>query len=156
MTYSSGMFKKDSDDLNFYQIISLAALYYFNKLNLNLWVLEIGMGGRLDPMNSLEPDISVITKVALDHQEFLGDTIEDIAAENNILTKTEPVFTSSEEKIEENDSMDNISEDDNLNIVEKGEFSAEESETSEIDDEFNQETEEELLDIPTFLRRQAN
>ena len=79
-----------------------------------------------------------------------------MTVEKDILTKTEPVFTSSEEKIEENDSMDNSSEDDNLNIVEKGEFSAEESETSEIDDEFNQETEEELLDIPTFLRRQAN
>ena len=51
---------------------------------------------------------------------------------------------------------DNNSEDNNLSIVEKEEFSAEESESSEIDDEFNQETEEELLDIPTFLRRQAN
>ena len=50
----------------------------------------------------------------------------------------------------------NKSKDDNLSIVEQEEFRAEESETSEIDDEFNQETEEELLDIPTFLRRQAN
>ncbi len=81
---------------------------------------------------------------------------EDMAEENNILTKTEPVFASSEEKIEENDSKDNNSEDDNSSIIEKEEFSAEENETSEIDDEFNQETEEELLDIPTFLRRQAN
>ncbi len=81
---------------------------------------------------------------------------EDIAAENNILTKNEPVFASSEENIEENDSKDNNSEYDNSSIIEKEEFSAEESESSEIDDEFNQETEEELLDIPTFLRRQAN
>ncbi len=81
---------------------------------------------------------------------------EDIAAENDIFTKTEPVFATSEEKIEENDSEDNNSKDDNLSTVEKEEFSAEESESSEIDDEFNQETQEELLDIPTFLRRQAN
>ena len=46
--------------------------------------------------------------------------------------------------------------DNNLSINAKEEFSAEETETPEIDDEFNQETEEELLDIPTFLRRQAN
>ena len=72
---------KESHNLNFYQIISLAALYHFNKLDLDLWVLEIGMGGRLDPMNFIEPDISVITKVALDHQEYLGNTIEEIAAE---------------------------------------------------------------------------
>ena len=72
---------KESHNLNFYQIISLAALYHFNKSDLDLWILEIGMGGRLDPMNFIEPDISVITKVALDHQEYLGDTIEEIAAE---------------------------------------------------------------------------
>jgi len=76
---------------------------------------------------------------------------EDIASENKVLEKTEPVFASSEEKIEEN-----ISEDNNLGINEKEEFNAEDIESSEIDDEFNQETEEELLDIPTFLRRQAN
>jgi hypothetical protein len=81
---------------------------------------------------------------------------EDISVENNIITKTEPVFSSSEKKIEGNDSEDNNSEDDNVGIIEKEEFSAEESETSEVDDDFNQETEEELLDIPTFLRRQAN
>ncbi len=72
------------------------------------------------------------------------------------LGKTEPVFASSEEKIEENQSEDKTFEDNNLSIDEKEEFSAEETESSEINDEFNQETEEELLDIPTFLRRQAN
>ncbi len=81
---------------------------------------------------------------------------EDIASENAILAKTEPVFTSAEVKVEENDSENNNSEDNNLSINEKEEFSAEETEISAIDDEFNQETEEELLDIPTFLRRQAN
>ena len=80
----------------------------------------------------------------------------DISLENDVRMKTEPVFASSEEKIEENESEDKNSDDNNLNIHEKDEFSAEETESSEIDDEFNQETEEELLDIPTFLRRQAN
>ena len=81
---------------------------------------------------------------------------EDISSENEPLGKTEPVFASSEEKIEENESEDKNPEDNNLSTDDKEEFSAEETETSEIDDEFNQETEEELLDIPTFLRRQAN
>ena len=74
-----------------------------------------------------------------------------IESENELLEKTEPVFASSEEKIEEN-----VPEVNNLSIDEKEEFSAEENESAEIDDDFNQETEEELLDIPTFLRRQAN
>ena len=75
----------------------------------------------------------------------------DIAPETDVLGKTEPVLASSEKKIEENDSEDN-----NLSFDEKEEFNAEEAATSEVDDDFNQETEEELLDIPTFLRRQAN
>jgi dihydrofolate synthase/folylpolyglutamate synthase len=88
---------KESHKLNFYQIISLAALYHFNKSNLDLWILEIGMGGRLDPMNFIEPDISVITKVALDHQEYLGDTIEEIAAEKaEIARPDKPLIFGSE------------------------------------------------------------
>ena len=65
-------------------------------------------------------------------------------------------FIDIDQKIEENDSEYKNSADNNLSVDEKEEFSAEESESSQIDEEFNQETEEELLDIPTFLRRQAN
>ncbi len=103
-----------------------------------------------------KPNEASVRRLSLFDTLSTENKSEDLAEDNNILTKTEPVFASSEEKIEENDSKDNISEDDNSSIIEKEEFSAEESETSEIDDEFNQETEEELLDIPTFLRRQAN
>ncbi len=103
-----------------------------------------------------KPNEASVRRLSLFDTLTTENKSEDVAAENNILLKTEPVFASSEEKIEENDSKDNNSEDDNSSIIEKEEFSAEESETSEIDDEFNQETEEELLDIPTFLRRQAN
>ena len=103
-----------------------------------------------------KPNETSVRRLSLFDTLSTENKSEDIAVENDILTKTEPVFASSEEKIEENDSEDNNSEDDNINIDEKEEFSAEESESSEIDDDFNQETEEELLDIPTFLRRQAN
>ncbi len=103
-----------------------------------------------------KPNEASVRRLSLFDTLSTENKSEDIAVENDILTKTEPVFASSEEMIEENDSEDNNSEQDDLSIVEKEEFSAEESETSEIDNEFNQETEEELLDIPTFLRRQAN
>ena len=79
------------------------------------------------------------------------NTSEDITSVNDIQEKTEPVLDSSDERIGENTSEGN-----DFTINEKEEFSAEETEVSELDDEFNQETEEELLDIPTFLRRQAN
>ncbi len=103
-----------------------------------------------------KPNEASVRRLSLFDTLSTENKSEDIAAENNILTKTEPIFASSEEKIEENDLKDNNSEDGNSNIIQNEEFNAEESETSEIDDEFNQETEEELLDIPTFLRRQAN
>ena len=103
-----------------------------------------------------KPNEASVRRLSLFDTLSTENKSEDTAVENEILTKSEPVFASSEEKIEENDSEDNNSKDDNLSIIKEAEFSAEESETSEIDDEFNQETEEELLDIPTFLRRQAN
>ena len=104
-----------------------------------------------------KPNEASVRRLSLFDTLSTENKSQDIASENDILTKNEPVFASSEEKIENNDSdEDNNSEENNLGIVEKEEFSAEQSESSEIDDEFNQETEEELLDIPTFLRRQAN
>ena len=108
-----------------------------------------------------KPNEASVRRLSLFDTLSTENKSEDTAVENEILTKSEPVFASSEVKIEENDTEendteDNNSEDNNLSIVEQEEFSAEESETSEINDEFNQETEEELLDIPTFLRRQAN
>jgi len=103
-----------------------------------------------------KPNETSVRKLSLFDTLSTENKFEDIASENEVLTKTEPVFASSEEKIEENESEDKNSEGNNLSIDEIEEFSAEETESSKIDDEFNQETEEELLDIPTFLRRQAN
>ena len=76
---------------------------------------------------------------------------EDIFVKNDILDKTEPVLETLDEKLEVNEFQDNIED-----VNENEEFSAEETENSEIDNDINQENEEELLDIPTFLRRQAN
>ncbi len=98
-----------------------------------------------------KPNETSVRRLSLFDTLSTENKSEDIASENDVLVKTEPVFASSEEKIEENQSEDN-----NLSIDDKEEFSAENTETSELDNEFNQETEEELLDIPTFLRRQAN
>jgi len=101
--------------------------------------------------NIEKPNESSVRRLSLFDTLSTENKSKDIISDNEVLEKTEPVFASSEEKIEEN-----VSEDNNLSINTKDEFSAEETESSEIDDEFNQETEEELLDIPTFLRRQAN
>ena len=107
----------------------------------------------LDSSSNIEkPNETSVRRLSLFDTLSTENKSEDISSENEVLGKTEPVFASSEE----NESEDKNSEDNNSSIDGKEEFSAEETESSEIDDEFNQETEEELLDIPTFLRRQAN
>jgi dihydrofolate synthase/folylpolyglutamate synthase len=67
--------------LTFFEFNALAALLIFDGAALDAWVLEIGMGGRLDAVNVVEPDVSVVTSIGLDHQEYLGHTLEAIARE---------------------------------------------------------------------------
>ena len=67
--------------LTFFEFNALAALLIFDAAALDAWVLEIGMGGRLDAVNVVDGDVAVITSIGLDHQEYLGDTLEAIARE---------------------------------------------------------------------------
>jgi dihydrofolate synthase/folylpolyglutamate synthase len=67
--------------LTFFEYNTLAALLLFEAAKLDAWVLEIGMGGRLDAVNIVDPDVAVITSIGLDHQEFLGTSLEAIARE---------------------------------------------------------------------------
>jgi len=67
--------------LTFFEYNTLAALLIFADSRLDVWVLEVGMGGRLDAVNVVDPDVAVIVSIGLDHQEFLGPTLEDIGRE---------------------------------------------------------------------------
>ena len=67
--------------LTFFEFNALAALLIFDAAALDAWVLEIGMGGRLDAVNVVDGDVAVVTSIGLDHQEYLGDTLEAIARE---------------------------------------------------------------------------
>jgi dihydrofolate synthase/folylpolyglutamate synthase len=66
---------------SFFEMLTAMAFEYFRRQDPDLVVLEVGMGGRLDATNVVEPRLSVITDIALDHQKFLGNTIRDIAGE---------------------------------------------------------------------------
>lgn len=79
---------KESKELNFYQIIAAAAFLFFSKKKLDVWILEVGLGGRLDPANYFDADISVITKVALDHENILGKGVENIGREKAGIFRT--------------------------------------------------------------------
>jgi dihydrofolate synthase / folylpolyglutamate synthase len=67
--------------LTYFEFNTLAAVHIFNEQAVDVMILEVGLGGRLDAVNIFDADVSVITSVDLDHQAFLGDTIEQIAFE---------------------------------------------------------------------------
>src|SRR3984957_10480320 len=66
---------------SFFEMMTAIAFEYFAQERVELAVLEVGMGGRLDATNVVEPLVSVITDISLDHQKFLGDTVAEIARE---------------------------------------------------------------------------
>ncbi len=68
-------------ELTFFEISTLLGIYVFKKLKCEVIVCEVGLGGRLDSTNILEPIISIITSIALDHQKYLGETALEIAKE---------------------------------------------------------------------------
>jgi dihydrofolate synthase/folylpolyglutamate synthase len=67
--------------LTYFEFNALAALYLFQQQRVDVQVLEVGLGGRLDAVNILDADIAVITNIALDHTDWLGDTRDLIGAE---------------------------------------------------------------------------
>ncbi len=64
-----------------YELITALAFLYFEEVGVQIAVLEVGLGGRLDAVNVTRPLVSVITAISMDHMDVLGDTIEKIAAE---------------------------------------------------------------------------
>ncbi len=83
---------RDDVPLTYFEYGTLAAFVLFSKADLDVWVLEVGMGGRLDAVNAVEPTAALITNVALDHCDWLGNDIETIAAEKaGVMRKNIPV-----------------------------------------------------------------
>ncbi len=67
--------------LTYFEYATLAALVIFARENLDVAILEVGMGGRLDAVNIIDADASIVVSIDLDHQSYLGDTIEKIGME---------------------------------------------------------------------------
>ena len=74
---------KKKELLTYFEVTTLAAVNIFCENKIDLAILEVGLGGRLDAVNIFDPDISIITSIALDHQDYLGTSIEDIAFEKS-------------------------------------------------------------------------
>ncbi len=91
--------KINKKKLNFYQILSLAAFKYFSDNELDFWVLEAGLGGRLDPINCFDADLSIITNISLDHQDILGNDIDSIGKEKAGILRRDQKLIFGAEKI---------------------------------------------------------
>ncbi|MEZ4858283.1 MAG: folylpolyglutamate synthase/dihydrofolate synthase family protein [Flavobacteriaceae bacterium] len=82
----------EANQLSFFEMTVGLAFDYFRKEMVDIAVIEVGMGGRLDSTNIITPEVSVITNISWDHTQFLGDTLEKIAGEKaGIIKKGIPV-----------------------------------------------------------------
>jgi dihydrofolate synthase/folylpolyglutamate synthase len=82
----------------FFEFVTVMALKFFAEQQCDLVIWETGLGGRLDATNIVMPLAGVITNIALDHQQWLGDTVEKIAAEKAGIIKPDvPVITAAED-----------------------------------------------------------
>jgi len=78
----------DKHDFSFFEMTTSMAFDYFREKEVDIAIIETGMGGRLDSTNIITPLVSVITNIGFDHTNFLGNTIEEIALEKTGIIKT--------------------------------------------------------------------
>jgi len=90
---------------SFFEMLTAIAFEYFANRKVDIAVLEVGMGGRLDATNVVEPLLSVITDISLDHQKFLGNTITEIAQEKAGIIRPNGVFITLPQTPEANDTL---------------------------------------------------
>lgn len=86
--------EKKSYDLSFFEFMTVLAFLYFKEKKVDIAVVEVGLGGRWDATNVLEPLVSVITTVGFDHQKFLGNTLTKIAFEKAGIIKKNGILVS--------------------------------------------------------------
>ena len=92
---------------SFFEMLTAMAFEYFARSQPALVVLEVGMGGRLDATNVVEPRVSVITDISLDHQKYLGETLREIAGEKAGIIRASGVVVTLPQMAEANDVIGN-------------------------------------------------
>lgn len=74
---------RDETSLSYFEFSTLAALDIFSRADLDIQLLEVGLGGRLDAVNIIDSDVAIITSICIDHTDWLGDTRTAIAIEKS-------------------------------------------------------------------------
>ncbi|MCH2480312.1 MAG: bifunctional folylpolyglutamate synthase/dihydrofolate synthase [Flavobacteriales bacterium] len=81
----------ENNSLSFFELSFGLAVSYFNRNKVDIAIIEVGLGGRLDATNIINPLMSIITNISLDHTEILGDNLEDIAGEKSGIIKKDSI-----------------------------------------------------------------
>ena len=92
---------------SFFEMLTAIAFEHFAQSKVEIAVLEVGMGGRLDATNVVEPRLSVITDISLDHQKFLGETVAEIAVEKAGIIRPGGVVVTLPQQPQANDVIGN-------------------------------------------------
>ena len=93
----------ENQKLSFFEMTVGMAFDYFAKQKVDIAIIEVGLGGRLDSTNIIQPEISVITNIGYDHMQFLGETLQEIAFEKaGIIKKDTPVIIGERQEEVEN------------------------------------------------------
>ena len=83
----------ETQQLSFFEMTVGLAFEYFATQNVDIAIIEVGLGGRLDSTNIIHPELAIITNIGYDHMQFLGDTLPEIAAEKaGIIKQNTPVI----------------------------------------------------------------
>jgi len=85
--------------LTYFEYATLAALVMFSQEQVDVAVLEVGLGGRLDATNSVDADVAIVTSIALDHQSWLGNTLNQVAREKAGIMRPEKYVILAEENM---------------------------------------------------------
>lgn len=107
----------EANSLSFFEMTVGMAFDYFAKQKIDIAIIEVGLGGRLDSTNIIYPEVSVITNIGFDHTQFLGNTLELIAKEKaGIIKPNSPVVVGETQKETQN-VFKSISKENKASIV---------------------------------------
>ena len=125
---------------SFFEITTALAFHYFAEQKVDIAIIEVGMGGRLDSTNIVQPLVTAITSISKDHTQFLGDTHELIAREKGGIIKQNIPIVLGELPIEAKTEIEKIAQEKSSNIIDSTRLNAPKSELEGSYQLFNERT----------------
>lgn len=107
----------EANQLSFFEMTVGMAFSYFAKEEVDIAIIEVGLGGRLDATNVISPELSLITNIGLDHTQFLGNTLESIAKEKGGIIKKDTPVVISEKQLETTEVFEQLAGENNAELI---------------------------------------